>query len=291
MHFSVIIASRGKPEQARTVAGACLMLASGEHEVEIVFAIDDDDDNERAYRIDAGPIDAVIDSRPRPPGITECWNRCIPSAVERGADVILALPDDGLMSCPNWDAHIARYMAQIDTRLGVMAMHDSANPGQATILLAHKDWIKLAGFFDSRYAFWWADTAINETFSFVTGKGLPIIGGGGVTTRPGNFNPRMRDMASWWAFYGASRRERLQVAKMIRDELGLPEPDLKRIVAEWQHHDRMGLPASEEIVANLPNPKAPDDAYRSAKAHIDAYMRDPVSSADAYVASGVWRIL
>ena len=292
MRFSVIIASRGKPEQVRTVAGACLMMASGEHEVEIVISCDEDDVNTYCAFASDCDLQTWVDCRPRPPGITECWNRCIPGAVERGADVILALPDDGLMSCPNWDAHIAKYMnGMMDTRLGVMAIHDSANPGQATIILAHKDWVKMAGFFDQRYVFWWADTAIGELHSYVRGTGLPIIGNGGITTKPWNWNPRLRDMSFWWDFYGATRRERLKIAEIIRNELDLPTPDLKTLVAQWQEHDRMGLIGGEEIVKAIPDPKPPDEAYWKAYKAVEEYMRDPVSSADAYVASGKWRIL
>lgn len=293
MRFSVIIATRGKPEQARTVAGACLMMASGEHEVEIVISCDDDDPATIWYFHDAtnGGFPVVVNDAPRPPGITECWNRCIPGAVERGADVIIALPDDGLMSCPNWDAHIARYMATSDTRLGAMAMYDSANEGQATILLAHRHWIELAGFFDSRFYAWWADTAINETFSFVTGRGLPIVGPPGIMTKQGNWNPRLTEMKRWWNFYSASRRERLKVAEMIRAKLGLPTPDLKTIVAQWEEHDRMGLIGGEDIVRSLKNPKPKDEAYFKAEAVINDYMLDPIKNADEYVASGKWRIL
>lgn len=289
MKFAAIIASRGRPEWAMGTALACKMMASGKHPVRIIIACDDDDPANTAGFFARAKIEGVrVDCRPRPPGVTACWNRAI---AKSDADVMLALPDDGLICCPDWDAHIADYMGSIDTRLGCMAIHDTANPGQATILLAHRDWIRLAGFFDERYPFWFSDTAINETYSFVTGRGLPILGPPGITTKAGNFNPRMRDMTDWWAFYGASRRERLAVAQMIRAELGLPTPDLALLVSQWEHHNRLGLPASEEIVASLENPKPPDAAYLQAKAHIDEYMLDPIGSARAYVDSGKWRVL
>jgi len=65
------------------------------------------------------------------------------------------------------------------------------------------------------------------------------------------------------------------LASQVRQKLGLPVPSsLAALIAMWEKRDAEGLPASEEIVRQIPNPKPPDERYMAAKAAAEAYLRE-----------------
>jgi predicted O-linked N-acetylglucosamine transferase (SPINDLY family) len=272
MKFAIIIATRDRPEQAATVIGAARMMASGEHEIEFIVACDDDDPETQVYPF--GPS-VNVHCAPRPPGISACWNRCIPLT---DAEMIVALTDDGLVACPNWDRIVAAHVTSIIPALAVIAWHDSANPTQSTIIMAHRKWIDLAAFFDERFPFWFSDTAIDETYSFVTGHTIQRNPELLIVTKPGKFNPRLRDMDLWWDLYAATRTERLATAARIRARLGLPKPDLATMVAMWEARDAIGRPASHTIAAAIEKPAEVSNEYIAAKKAAEEYLERMPSS-------------
>ena len=268
MKFAIIIATRGHPERVATVIGSARMLASGQHDLEFLVACDDDDKLTPFYQFH-GAVNLSIAPQPLGPG--QCWNRCL-ALTE--AEVVIALPDDGIIATPHWDIICAQHFATVDPRLGVLAWTESNSPNQATVLMCHRKWIEQTGFLDERFPFWFADTAIAETYSFVTGQPLAPHPGLQFVCRPGNSNPRMRDMALWWTLFGTTRNDRLATAEKIRQSLGWdPPPNLGEIVSGWQERDRQGLPLSQEIVRNLKR-RAPIDAtYLRSRASAAKYLR------------------
>jgi hypothetical protein len=137
-----------------------------------------------------------------------------------------------------------------------------------------KRWIELVGHvFDARYFAWFSDTAIAETYSFITGQGLPMLPIN-FASKGGNWNPRLRKMRTWWTHYGLTRDERLRTAERIRAELGLPTPsNILELVALWKKRDADGLPASEEIVRQIQNPAPLDGRYLEAERAAIEYIR------------------
>lgn len=269
MKFGVIIATRGRPERVATVIGSARMLASGQHDLEFLVACDDDDQLTPAYQFH-GKVNLSIAPRPLGPG--RCWNRCL-ALTE--AEVVIALPDDGIIATPHWDIICAQHFATVDPRIGVLAWTESNSPNQATVLMCHRKWIDQARFLDERFPFWFADTAISETYSFVTGQQLAPHPGLQFICQPGNSNPRMRDMRLWWGLFGATRTERLATAEKIRQAIGWDAPpNLPEIIAGWQERDRHGLPLSEEIARNLKRRTPIDATYLRARAHAARYLRD-----------------
>ena len=259
MKFAVVVSTRGRPDGANAVLGAARLLASTKHEIRYIVAYDDDDETCLSY-----PFAAYVEKSvgPRPIGPGACWNRAFATSK---MDVLVGFADDNLVVTPHWDDVIARHLEAVDPRIGVLSWHNNASPNQPTLMVAHREWIDRAGFFDGRFPFWFADTAIAETYSFVTGQLLPMPEALWVLGKYGESNPRLRDMRLWWAFYSATRRERLQTAARIREELGLPAPaNLDQLVAAWQARDAEGLPLSEEIARGLP-PREPDGHYLIAR--------------------------
>lgn len=278
MRFGIIVATRGRPQQAAAVLESARMLASGDHEVRCILACDEDDPGVAEFFKNYPGIE--VDCRPRPPGVAECWNR---NMREGDCDAYMNLPDDGVISTPNWDRIAAKcYEGEGDevalfptTDIGCFAWSDTANPGQPTILMMHRRWLDRAGYLDARFPFWFADTAMAETYSFVTGVTMPIVPQLIVAARPNRYNPRLRDMDFWWDFYIWTRRERMAKAAEIRDALGFKLNDavITQAVQTWEQRDKAGREASLKIVEGRP-PVIPSVTYLKAKANAESLMKE-----------------
>lgn len=274
MKFGLIIGTRGNPRRAAAVVETARALASGKHEIDIVVSCDSDDPG-TIYQFTDYP-GARLDVGPRPAGVAQVWNRCIPRLSFDGAEIILSLVDDGFIATPHWDECLAILATEgrFPRELLAFALHDTANPGQPTILGGSIEWIERIGgkMIDDRFPFWFGDTAYAETWSFVTGEFMPILP---ITlaNKPGSHNPRLRDMGFWWDFYVATRGERLLLAESIRRDLGisLSPGRLRSILDAWEARDKLGRPGAIEIAAALPK-REPDAPYLAAYAAARKYM-------------------
>lgn len=273
MRFDLIIGTRGNPRRAAAVVETARALASGNHDVAFVVSCDDDD-AETIHQFSGHNPGVRLVTGPRPAGVAEVWNRCIPAV---DADLVIALADDGFIATPLWDECLAMLATEgrFPRELLAFALHDTANPGQPTVLGGSREWIDLIGgkMIDDRFPFWFADTAYAETWSFVTGEYLPILPIT-IASKPGRFNPRLRDMGFWWDFYVATRGERVLLAEQIRRDLGitLPPGRLRAILDGWEARDKLGRPGAIEIAKALPE-REPDAVYLSAYRAARHYMR------------------
>jgi len=275
MRIAALIATRGKPQQVVGLIESMRTLATGEHELEFLVACDDDDVRTWEYLCgDLRKPYVRLDVAPRPVSPSECWNRL---AKLTDAEALITLPDDGIIATPNWDHCINWAWRNHDWKhpdLKIGGLRDAANPGQPTLFVMGKRWIELVGHvFDARYPAWFSDTAIAETYSFITGQGLPMLPID-FASKGGQWNPRLRRMALWWTHFGMTRIERLDTARVIRKTLDLPEPsNLQELINLWKKRDVEGLPASEEIVRQIQNPAPLDDRYLAAEAAAIAYVQ------------------
>ena len=194
MNIVVILATRGRPRQALGVIEAMRLMQSGQHKVRVILACDEDDPADTAGFFSAyGDPDIVIECGPRPSGVGACWNRAVEKA---DADILMTLTDDALLVTPDWDAiitHIFENHQWVHPELAMSALNDTANPGQATLFVFRRSWYDHCGLFDERFPMWFSDTAISETYSFITGQGMPMLPVTAVL-KPGVFNPRLRNM-------------------------------------------------------------------------------------------------
>ena len=193
------------------------------------------------------------------------------------ADALITLPDDGIVCTPRWDHCINWAWRNHDwahPALKIGGLKDTANPGQPTLFVMSPRLIELTGqVFDARYPFWFADTAIAETYSFVTGVGLPMLPID-FASKGQQWNPRLRRMALWWGHYGLTRRERVTTASEIRATLELAAPlNLCELVGLWEERDAKGLPSSEEIVRQIEKPAPLDARYLEAERAAIEYVR------------------
>lgn len=271
MKIGLIIGTRGNPHRTAAVVETARALASGKHEVSFTVSCDDDDAATVQHFNGYPGVRLIVGLRPA--GLAEVWNRCVPIA---DADLIIGLADDGFIATPLWDECLALFATEgrFPRDLQAFALHDTANPGQPTVIGRSREWLGRTGgkMIDDRFPFWFADTAYAETWSFVTGEYLPILPIT-IASRPGRYNPRLRDMGFWWDFYVKTRAERLLLAEQIRRDLGLslPAGRLRAILDAWEARDRLGRPGAIEIAAALPK-REPDDAYLAAYAAARTHM-------------------
>lgn len=271
MKITTIIATRGRPTKALAAIEALKVTASWANQLEVVVACDDDDPADTAdFFRDVGGV--TVDCGPRPAGVGECWNR-VAGKVKDG--LILVLPDDGIVMTPRWDQKAVEFFGQHrwpHPDIAIGALQDTASPNQHTLFMLRPGWVKRCGLLDTRYPFWFADTALAETYSFISGHHMPFLPI--VVAMPSDsFNPRLRDMGLWWSLFASSRQERLHLAQSVRWELDLPNPgNLADILAAHQARDLQGYKDSLLLIKAMPNRKAPDDAYRQARANALWYL-------------------
>lgn len=279
MRIAVIVATRGRPQRAGGVIECARNLLSGLHEVEFVVALDDDDQRSVDY---FGSLDGVrryVQSRPI--GVGDCWNR---AARHYTADCYLALPDDAWICSPNWDAYMVNALGTgIDghtssAKLGIVSWYDALQPTIASIFGMTAKWVETNGFvFDPRFPFWWGDSALVETAIFATGEGMPGTSSLQFASMPGNVNPRLRDMDLWWALFAATRHERVETARKIARDAGLPainDYDTAALVLQCEERDAAGLRNAPGIIASIKHPAPSSPEYLMAKALAEQYLRN-----------------
>ena len=278
--IAVILASRGRPKRALGAILAMQVLASGEHDVRYILACDDDDPADTAgFFANFADPSIVVACGPRPSGASACWNRCV-GLVD--ADIFVTMTDDAVMATANWDeaiSYVFRHHTWVHPSLAMAALNDTANQGQATLFVFKRAWYDLCGLFDERFPMWFSDTAIAETYSFITGEMIGILPVTAVL-KPDVFNPRLRDMRLWWQLYACTRLERIETARKARDALGLPKPDnLDELIDMWKRRDTKGLPDSEEIVRQMAVKKPPDERYMEAYRNAISYVQEHAHAA------------
>lgn len=291
MKVCAIIGTRGRPQRAGGVVECARNLMSGRHDVEFVVALDDDDWRSVNYFGGSTPDpytpgshtavgNLTVYKQPRPTGVGDVWNRAVRA---HKADVYLALGDDVWIASPGWDAFMVNALVKgveghmLSAQLGIVSWYDDQQPNIASIFGMTAKWIEINGWvFDPRFPFWFGDSALVETAIFATGAGMPGTSSLRFASMPGNVNPRLRDMDLWWTLFGATRHERIETARRIRQHAGLPEVDaytMAGLVAQCEERDEAGKRNAPGVVATITNPKPPSLEYIAAKAAAEEYLQ------------------
>lgn len=262
MKFAFMVVTRGNPLRASAVIEVAKSLASGKHEISYIVGCDDDDPETVEFFRKRG---IAITEGPRPIGLGSVWNRCVETA---DADIYCPFPDDSFIALPDWDERIT------SLGLSVLGWNDLANPGQCTLPIVSRDWIKLTGkLYDERFPFWFYDTCVDELHSFVCGSTIVIPSDMVLAAKKG-LTQNLRDLSFWWDFYVSTRAERLFLAANIRKQLGiqLDQARLSDILSMWEARDKIGRESAKEIEKALSAGTMPSPQYLRAKAHAEAYV-------------------
>lgn len=273
MKIAFAIATRGNPKRAAAVIECARSLSSGKHNIEYIVGYDADDEQTGEW-FKAHYPDVLLSVGPRPLGVGAVWNRCVSQVPD--ADVYCPFPDDCFIASPEWDDVIALFMeAAFPVReIGVMAWNDIANPNQCSLPIVTKEWLSLTGqLYDDRFPFWFYDTCVDEVWSFITGRNVPIVNMTTLVAKKG-LTKRMRDLGFWWDFYVATRPERLKKAAEIRVKLGanLEPIKLASMIRRWAARDVEGRKGIRGVEAMLAHKGHPGPEYMEAKTLAEKYM-------------------
>jgi hypothetical protein len=271
MKIAFMVATRGNPHRAAAVIECAKNLASGQHEIEYIAGIDADDaETYKFFCLNYQDIKRSVAVRPK--GLGSVWNRMVDAIPD--ADVYCPFADDVFIGMPDWDAYIVNVLSTCYPKpeLGVLAWNDLANPNQCTLPIVTRQWIEVSGkLYDDRFPFWFYDSAVSETWSFVTGGTVPIIPKLVLAAKKGT-TKRLRDLRFWWGVYIKLREERLAKGAGIREKLGLTLPDdrLKLMIEAWENRDQLGMAEIEKMEELWPDDKnEPTGEYIAAKAEAE----------------------
>lgn len=269
MKIAAVMATRGNPQRAAAVIECAKALSSGKHEIEWIVGYDFEDAHTWKY-FQQNRISVALSGGQAPLGVGGVWNRC---AALSNADIIAPFPDDSFPGLPDWDATICEHLPD-PNKIGVIAWNDTANPDQCTLPVITRRWYELCGLYDDRFPFWFYDTCVAETWSFVTGRPVGIPKNLLLAAKKGK-TKSMRDLAFWWGFYVHTRQERIVRAAEIRTQLGIEmAPDLLRIILEnWEHRDATAAKHFNAMERSMSAATgAPPERYLRAKASAEAQM-------------------
>jgi hypothetical protein len=280
MKLAFLMVTRGNPHKAAAVIEVAKSLASGKHDIKYMVGCDNDDDSTHSYFYQHYP-DVETSVAERPIGLGSVWNRlCELARFPEGyrsynADIYCPFPDDVFINLPDWDDYIVEAMQLIDNpKLRVIAWNDLRNLGQCTLPIVSRDWLDLTGkLYDDRFPFWFYDTCVDELYSFITGYRIPIFEPLQFVSKKGT-TQSLRELTFWWDFYVATRKERLQRADHIREELGITlEPGrTAKWLQAWEKRDADGYRTASVIEADLGQRKPPSEQYLKAREMAYAYL-------------------
>jgi hypothetical protein len=267
MKIAMLMATRGRPQQATAIVEMAHMLESGKHQVSYHIAYDYDDDHIADFN-----TGATLHPGPRPVSPAECWNRL---AREVEADAYLINADDHVIATDCWDQKVEDYLDTFTPKAaGLFCLNDTANPGCATLFVLSNGWLDAMDreVFSEHYPFWFADLGLSEVWHYVAGSPTRLANDILAVGKAGQYNPRIRDLEFWWDFHMRTRPERLAKAACVRSKLGLPEPtNLAQMVEHFEYNDTESKKLQPRIMARVP-PREPDEryleAYRRAQDHI-----------------------
>lgn len=275
MRIAFLVATRGNPARAAAVIESAKALASGKHDIAYILGYDADDNATEDYEFSP---DIIHSRAPRPPGVGAVWNRCaaVAMAHKNKPDVLVPFVDDGFVATPGWDEIIALSVAEFPMpELAVLAWNDLANPDQCSLPIITREWYDLAGLYDDRFPFWFYDSCVAETWSFVVGGQVPIMQQLVLAQMKG-ITRRMRDLAMWWDFYVQTRPERLKLAAEIRAKVNykLTPEALAAVLRSWIKRDAEGRAGIEPTERNLAEKAPPTPEYVQAREAAQRYLAD-----------------
>jgi len=272
MKITVLLASRGRPEQ---LAGALYSLhnnASGEHDVQYCIGCDVDDPatigiaKTMSIRLKLGYRVAE-----RQASLGSLINQL---ALDIPADVYTSFCDDTICLTKGWDKAIAE--AYEKNPQGVW-WWTPAYKDPVTVAVVSEAWRAAAGrIYTDYFPFWFDDLWLLEVWILATENPWVYI-----DAKLADFpraTHRMRDLRFWHDFYHHTRPMRVAEAKKIAAALGWPVPTTSEILGEIIGRVRKDfidnaekIEANQGEVATLPTPE-----YKQAKARAEMIMKLPL---------------
>lgn len=270
MKISVICASRGRPISLIGAIKALDAIESGTNDITYGIVCDDDDEHtivaagllekgiDREVRIFSAPRDLVA-------------RRINQAAREMPADLYLPYADDCFCLSPLWDQIAER----IASKVPAFSWTEYGDPENVTMLMLTHQWVESVGYVLSEYfPFWFADTWIQEQYTFATGQPIGLVRQLLFAGRRGK-TKQLNDVRFWFEFFAATRPERMEEARKIRRALGfehIEDAGLKGFVEAFELRDRGQIEQSQKYEEWFHSGEPKSAAYHEAKERAERIM-------------------
>lgn len=277
MKISVVIPTRGRPEQLWQAVTSLVEAARDPARIDVLIGVDDDDAaTVRAFAVGyeftdwsttiCGAPTRFI-AAPRPDTLGAVTNNL---AAKATGDIIMAFPDDFKIS-QGWDEALIHASNWAGDSPAAFYPNDPTHPDFPSIFAVNRAWLETVGFLCAPwFPYWFADTWIYEV-GFLSRRLIQFH------ATVGDFASRgetigLRDIAFWAQFFEAMRPFRERQAMEIAKRSGSYGSEAERALAFNTHRGEL-THASEWLAAQAPRFEThygaetgpPSDRYLRAK--------------------------
>lgn len=260
MKISVLIPSRGRPQQLIKAVTALQNLASGLHQITYAVGCDSDDpDTVRACVVLGQGVRAYVLQRRGSLGqIVNILSEQAP------ADVYCSYADDLEMREPGWDQLIADALE--DHPDWVLWFKAKVVGAHTTYAIVPDVWKRAAGrIFTDYFPYWFDDAWLTQLWQYARGRDSWVAVDADLVDDSHGKTHRLHDYPFWEQFFWDRDGERLAEAARIAKALGWPEvehPEQYRVdrgtmfTQEQLDYRSEGSPPTPEYVAALERARA-----------------------------------
>ncbi len=250
------------------------MLASGDHRIDYIIRVDDDDgvtldligDLKNEFSIH--PI-----VRPRPITLGQAWNECVK---DRFWDICAVIADKHLCLTKGWDEGLAQIWEKGLPAARWTLLRDELE----TVLILSRQWYDATHqVFPEWFPFWFSERWVYEVHQLAFATGIPRITNL-IMDEPSFRTQNLRDLEFWFAFFAKSRIARIAEARTVCDAFGRVMPDIQPIVAEMRRADEWQIPRIPGYYETRGAPSGdPSPQYLEAKRRAEAWLAEHIPHA------------
>ncbi len=269
MKLIVPISTRGRPLLLAGALHSFTTLASGQHEIQYVIGVDDDDEATALMRPQLDQVFPVeLVTRPRPDTLGRAWNSLVQ---HRAWDICVVAADKHLCLTPGWDDAIVRGLN--DYKLPLANWHLLRAP-EETVLILTRAWYEAIGeqVFPEYFPFWFSERWVVEVYELAYGKAFPKFGNL-LLTEPELKTQGLRDLELWFEFFARTRPMRLAQAVDVANYFQRALPDLKPRLDAMAKVDAWQIPRIPDYYRLRGEAQgAPSPQYLAAKARAEKML-------------------
>ena len=273
MRTLVAIATRGRPLRLAGALHSFRTLQSGNHQVDYVVRVDDDDTQtlELVPQLaDTYGIEVVI--LPRPVTLGQAWNEI---AADREWDACAVVADKHLCLSPHWDEGISILFEK--QQLPMARWNLLRAPEEMAMIMPRKWYDTVGRIYPEWFPFWFSETWVREVHQLAFGKDVTSVNDMPIT-EPALKTQNLRNLELWFDFFAKTRALRIREADQIAATYGVkpfnrqPLLDSMRKIDEWQKPRIPGYYATRSVGADA----APSAQYLIAEQRAIDWLRDNV---------------
>lgn len=158
--ISILLPSRGRPDNIVRLANSIFETASNPSEIEIIVRLDEDDPKLEQY-MDNPPKQTTYFTGPRVV-LSELWNECYKRST---GDILMHAGDDIVFRTKEWDRILQEKFNEFEDNI-VFVFGDDGSPHNGTFGthgFIHRKWVETVGYFVPPYfSSDYNDTWLNE---------------------------------------------------------------------------------------------------------------------------------